>query len=667
MVAFSTPFNTIPFDKITTEHYLPAIEKSIEDSKNTIKEICDNSELPTFANTLERMENAESKLGAVSRTLFNLNSAETSEELQAVAQQAAPLLSAFENDIRLNATLFEKIKTVYESDKKGLSNEQLRLLEEQYKSFVRNGALLSKSKKETLREIDQKLAQLSLQFGEHVMADTNAFSLHITEKEMVKGIPETVLKTAEEKAKPEGKTGWIFTLDYPSYVPLMTYAENRSLRKKMRIAFGKRGFQTNANNNTHTLLEIVNLRQERAQLLGYDSHAAFVLENRMAKNEETVLDFLSNLNEKAKPKAKKEWDEIVAYGKEKLGYSSIEKWDSAFISEKIKQEKYAFNEEALKPYFPLEAVLKGVFSVAKKLYGLELIPNKDIPVYHKDVLTFEVIKNGEHHAVFYADFHPRPGKRDGAWMTSFQPQKEGQRPHVAIVCNFAPPTENSPSLLTFNEVLTLFHEFGHALHGILANTTYSSLSGTNVYWDFVELPSQIFENWCYQPEVLQTFAKHYKTGEPLPSHFIEKIKKAEQFQQGLQTLRQLSFGYLDLSWHNAKANQIKEVKTHEKEILKDFEWAADIEENCMSTAFSHIFQGGYAAGYYSYKWAEVLDADAFELFLEKGIFDPETAQAFHDEILSKGGTQHPMELYLQFRGKKPDPNALLKRAGLIEN
>ena len=665
LVDFSTPFATLPFEQIKTADFLPAIEHEIDATLKEIELICTNPAEPTFENTLVAIEKSGAKLGIISGALFNLNSSETSTELQEITQKAAPLLTKLQNDIRLNAVLFERIKTVFEGNTDALSTEQKTLLEKEYKSFVRNGALLKEEAKITLREIDQQLAKLSLNFGEHVLADTNAFSLHIRNEDELRGLPQSAISMAKQMAEAKNLDGWLFTLDYPSYVPFMTYAENRELRQQMSKAFGQRGFQQNENNNEETILSIVQLKHQRASLLGYESHAAFVLEERMAKDEETVVAFLNDLKEKSYPKAKEEWEEILEYGKDRLGYTEVNKWDTSFISEKIKQERFAFNEEELKPYFSLPKVLKGLFKIVEKLYGLSFEINPKIEVYHPDVLPYEVKKNGKFHAVLYADFHPREGKRNGAWMTSYRSQSKDQRPHISIVCNFSPSTKDTPALLSFNEVTTLFHEFGHALHGMLANTTYGALSGTSVSWDFVELPSQVLENWCYQPEALALFAQHYLTDELIPQSYIEKIVKAGQFQQGLQTLRQLSFGFLDLSWHGKNGPSITSVKEHETRIMQPFQFSEDSPESCMSTAFSHIFQGGYSAGYYSYKWAEVLDADAFELFLENGIFDTKTAQSFHDNILSKGGTEHPMKLYKRFRGKEPNPEALLKRAGLV--
>jgi len=667
LVEFSTPFETLPFDQIKAEHFLPALEKEIEKTKVEINQIVQNQASPSFENTIEAIESSGEKLGIVSGALFNLNSSETSKALQEVTQKAAPILTALQNDIRLNEVLFKRILKVYEQkNTASLTPEQETLLEKEYKGFVRNGALLSEDKKEKLRTIDQELAQLGLRFGENVLEDSNAFSLHVEEEKALSGLPQSALAMAKQMAERKSLNGWLFNLDYPSYVPFMTYADNRDLRKTMSIAYGKRGFQANDYNNETIIQSIVQLRHQRANLLGYASHAAFVLEERMAKDESTVKAFLNDLREKAYPKAEKEWEEINAYGQQELGYRFVEKWDTAYISEKIKQGRFSFNEEELKPYFALPKVTAGLFKIVERLFGLSFKIRKDIPVYHPEVQAYEVIKDGAFHAVLYTDFHPREGKRNGAWMTSYRSQNSEQRPHVSIVCSFSPPAGDTPALLTFNEVTTLFHEFGHALHGMLANTHYAALSGTSVYWDFVELPSQVLENWCYQPEALALFAQHYESGELIPAHYIEKIIKAGQFQQGLQTLRQLSFGYLDLSWHSENSCDIKGIKAHEKSIMSPFQFTQDQQENCMSTAFSHIFQGGYAAGYYSYKWAEVLDADAFELFLEKGIFDSATAASFHDHVLSKGGTEHPMTLYKRFRGQSPNPKALLKRAGLVD-
>ena len=664
---FDTSYQSIPFSKIKSEHFIPALKKNIESALKQIDELTQQTASPSFENTMEPLQNTGALLERNSAILFNLNSAETSDAIQAVTQQAAPLLTKFQNDVRLNQALFERIKTIYyQRDSENLSNEQRTLLEKEYKAFVRNGALLSNDKKEMLREIDTEKAQLSLTFGEHILADTNNYQLHIKSEDDLKELPDQVKEMAAEMAKSKNKEGWIFTLDYPSYVPFMTYAENRNLRKELSLAFGRRSFQDNDNNNTQIILRLIELRKQRAELLGYDSHAAFVLEERMANSETIVNNFLEDLYQKAYPAAQKEWQEMVDFAAKNLGINDFEKWDSAYVSEKLKQAQLDLDEQAIKPYFPLEKVKAGIFEIAEKLFGLRFTKNDKIESYHKEVDVYEVYnKDNEFYALLYTDFFPRPGKRNGAWMTSFRGQKKGQRPHISIVCNFSKPTASTPALLSFQEVTTLFHEFGHALHGMLANTNYAALSGTSVFWDFVELPSQIMENWCYEKEALELFAKHHKTNAVIPMEYISKIKKAAHFQQGLQTLRQLGFGFLDLSYHGKEIEGIQDVKNHEKKILERVQFSKDQPDNCSSTAFSHIFQGGYSAGYYSYKWAEVLDADAFELFLEKGIFDPETAKSFEDNILSRGGTEHPMTLYKRFRGKAPDPNALLKRAGLV--
>ncbi|MEN8776788.1 MAG: M3 family metallopeptidase [Polaribacter sp.] len=664
-------FNTAPFSKIEEKHYKPAIKKAINIAKAEIDEIVNNTDKPTFKNTTVALDFAGEKLNRITSIFFNLNSAETNDQIQKIAQEVSPWLSDFKNDITLNEGLFKKVKTVFDNLKNlDLNTEQTMLLEKQYKGFARNGANLKGADKNTLREIDSKLSKLSLQFGENVLAETNAFELHLTNENDVSGLPESVKEAAKQLASEKGKEGWIFTLDYPSYIPFMTYADNRELRKKIAIAAGKKAFQNNKNNNEKILLKIVKLRHKRANLLGYKTHAHFVLEERMAENPEKVISFSNELLEKAKPAAKKEFENLEKYAKKLDGIDQLQKWDGAYYSEKLKKEIFDLDQEILKPYFKLENVIDGVFEIANRLYDLQFEEVFNIDKYHKDVKTYKVTDTqGIFIAVFYADFHPRKGKRNGAWMTSYKSQqiKNGvnERPHVSIVCNFTKPTPTKPSLLTFNEVTTLFHEFGHALHGILANTTYNSLSGTSVSWDFVELPSQILENWCYEKEALELFAKHYETGEVIPMKYITKIKESASFHEGMQTLRQLSFGLLDMKWHSENPSEINSVKEFEIDAFANTKLYPDVAENCMSTSFSHIFQGGYSSGYYSYKWAEVLDADAFEFFLEKGIFSKEVATKFKETVLSKGGTIKPMDLYKQFRGKEPKQDALLKRAGLL--
>jgi len=666
---FNTPFNTAPFSKIKNEHFKPAFKKAIKMATDEIDAICNNPKVPTFENTIEALEFSGETLNRISSIFFNLNSAETSDEIQKIAQEVSPLLTKFSNDITLNKKLFKRVQLVFDiKDELNLSKEQDTLLTNKYKSFVRNGANLNSKEKEELRKIDTELAKVKLTFGENVLAETNAFELLITNKEELKGLPETSLELAEITAKQRNKKGWVFTLDYPSYIPFMTYAENRNLRKKMSIAFGAKAFQNNKYDNQKNVLSIVNLRYKRANLLGYKTHTHFVLEERMAEKPNIVMKFLNDLLEKATPAANKDFELLKSIAK-KDGVKDLEKWDSAYYAEKLKKQLFDLDQELLKPYFKLEKVINGVFKVAQKLYGLQFKEINTIDTYHKDVKTYKITdKSSNFVAVFYADFFPRKGKRGGAWMTSFKNQwiknNENSRPHISIVCNFTKPTETKPSLLTFNEVTTLFHEFGHALHGMLANTTYPSLSGTSVYWDFVELPSQILENWCYEKETLQLFAKHYQTKQLIPMELVKKIKESSNFLEGMQTLRQLSFGILDMNWHTTNPNQISSVKEFELIAFKNTQLFPDVKENCMSTSFSHIFQGGYSSGYYSYKWAEVLDADAFAFFLENGIFNSLIAQKFKTTILEKGGTEKPMDLYLKFRGKKPTIDALLKRAGL---
>ncbi|QKX03786.1 M3 family metallopeptidase [Aquimarina sp. TRL1] len=664
-------FDHSPFSKIQPAHFLPAIQEAIDKAKKEIDSIVNTTETPSFSNTIEALDYSGALLDRITSIFFNLNSAETTDEIQQAAQKISPLLSEFRNDIALNIELFNRIESVYnQKDELTLSEEQITLLDKRYKSFSRNGAKLPNDKKEQLRNIDKELAQLSLSFGENVLAETNKFELHLIQESDLDGLPEGAKEAAQAIAKSKNKEGWIITLDYPSYIPFMTYASNRALRKKLSMAFGSKGFHGDQHDNQEIVLRIVTLRHQRAQLLGYNSHAHYVLEERMAETPENVTSFLNEILQKAKPAASREYEELEQFAKDLDGIDQLQKWDGAYYSEKLKQKRFNLDDEKLKPYFKLENVINGVFQVSSKLFGLEFEEVFDIDTYHEEVKTYNVKdKEGNFISLLYADFHPRAGKRNGAWMTSYKPQmkKEGKniRPHVSIVCNFTKPTPSKPSLLTFNEVTTLFHEFGHALHGMLANTTYPSLSGTNVYWDFVELPSQILENWCYEKEALELFAKHYETGALLPMELVEKIKASATFQEGMATLRQLSFGLLDMSWHAKDPSAITNVKEHEKTIFQETSLYPEVAENCMSVAFSHIFQGGYSSGYYSYKWAEVLDADAFEYFKENGIFNEKTAHKFRDNVLSKGGTENPMVLYKRFRGQEPKPEALLKRAGLI--
>ncbi len=670
----ATPFNTPPFSAIKNVHFKPAITELIEVAKAEIDVMVAQKDLPTFENTIEALERSGKALDRASSIFFNLNSAETNDEIQSIAKEISPLLTEFSNDILLNEALFIKVKSVHDSvNPSKLNAEQKMLLSKSYKGFVRNGALLNDEQKDQLRKIDVELSQLSLTFGEHVLAETNKYELVIENESDLAGLPQFVIDQAAETAKEKGHEGkWVFTLDYPSYVPFVTYSSNRALRKELSIAAGSKAFKGDENDNQDIVKQIASLRHQRAILLGYKTHAHFVLEERMAESPEKVMEFLAEIGTYGKGGAERDVKEVADYAKQLDDIDALQRWDFGYYSEKLKKEKYTIDDEILKPYFKLENVINGVFETATRLFDLHFIPNDKIDKYHKDVMTYEVRdSSGKHVSVFYADFFPRAGKRAGAWMTSYAGQYKDQegdhRPLVSIVCNFTKPTGNTPSLLTFNEVTTLFHEFGHALHGMLADGQYESLSGTSVYWDFVELPSQILENWCFEKECLDMFAKHYETGEAIPEELIQKIKDSANFMEGYQTMRQLSFGMLDMAWHGQDNSGIESVASFERSIMAETDVLPAIPNTNMSVAFSHIFQGGYSAGYYSYKWAEVLDADAFEYFKEKGIFNKEVADLFKDNVLSKGGAEHPMTLYKKFRGQEPNVKALLRRAGLLEN
>ncbi len=663
---FHTPFQSVPFESLKEEHFKPAILECIQQAKKDVADIVNNSESPTFANTIAALEAAGTRLNIVSATFFNVDAAETNDEIQQLAQELSPILAEYSNDIMLDEGLFQRVKHVYEADHSALSHEDLRLLEKTYKGFVRNGALLTDDEKEKLREIDKQLAVLTMKFSQHVLQETNDYTLHVQDQGQLAGLPDSILAAATEEAKSRGLDGWVFTLHFPSFVPFMKYAANRELRKEMHLAAGQRAFKANANNNEGIVKEIVDLRQQRADLLGFGTHADFVLQERMASSPSLVIDFLNDLLHKAKPHAQQEIAKLQALAAAD-GLSPIMPYDHAYYAEKLREITFKLSEEALKPYFPLHRVIDAAFDVANKLYGLTFRELDNIQKYHPEVTVYEVLENGKHKALLYTDWHPRKGKRAGAWMTAYRGQyisdEQHVRPHISIVCNFARPSGDTPSLLTFNEVTTLFHEFGHALHGILADTTYESLSGTNVYWDFVELPSQFMENYCYEKEFLQSFARHYQTDEPLPEAEIDKIVAAANFMEGYQTLRQLSFGLLDMAYHTGHFDETTSIERFEKDTVAETQLYPNVEGTAQSPSFSHIFAGGYDAGYYSYKWAEVLDADAFAYFKETGIFNPETASKFK-KLLSSGGTVDPMELYIRFRGRKPTVDALLKRAGL---
>lgn len=669
---FETAFETVPFDLIKEEHFLPALQKAIELGKEDIRKIKTNPENPNFYNVCEAMENAGHYVDVVAGVFFNLHGSNTNDKLQAIAKEFSPILTEYSNDITLDVELFSKVKAVYDrKDSLNLNQEEKMLLEKQYKNFARNGALLNDSQKEELRKIDKELSSLKLQFGDNVLKETNDYLMLIDNKEDLSGLPEGVVEAAAHVAKEKGHEGkWAFTLDYTSYVPLVTYADNRKLREEISRAFGSRAFKNNEHDNQKIVKSIVEYRDQRAKLLGYATHANFVLEERMAGNPDTVHSFINNMLDHAKPFGNKDVEEVKDFAKRNGFTEEFMGWDFSYWSEKLKMEKYSIDDEILRPYFKLENCVEGIFKVANLLYGIKFRERKDIPTYHEDVKAYEVTdESGLHLSVFYTDFFPRAGKRAGAWMSGFRDQhmSEGRdhRPHVIIVCNFPKPTSNKPSLLSFREVTTLFHEFGHALHGMLSKCKYQSLSGTSVYWDFVELPSQIMENWVTEKECLDLFAVHYETGKKIPPELIEKLKKSSNFQEGYGTLRQLTFATLDMAWHTISPDKIKDVSTFEKEMTEKTRLLPRVEGTSMSCSFSHIFQGGYSSGYYSYKWAEVLDADAFELFKQKGIFNKEVAKKFRENVLSRGGSEHPMTLFKKFRGHEPSPEALLKRAGMV--
>ena len=661
---FQTIHSSAPFAEIKEEHFLPAFQELIKTSEEEIDGILSNAAEPTFENVIEALSYSGKQLDVVSGIFFNLNSAETNDEIQKIAQEVSPMLTEYSARISQNEVLFEKIKKVYdEKEKYNLDEEQQMLLNETYKGFVRSGALLNGADKERFKEISIELSKKSLQFGQNVLAETNNYFKHITDENELKGIPEAILQQYREEAKSRDLDGYVITLQFPSYLPAMTYAENRDLRKELALAYGKKSFNNNEFDNQELIREIIALKQEKARLLGYANYSEFVLEERMAKSPGQVLNFLNELLEKARPYAEKEIAELKELAKAD-GIDEMHSYDHSFYAEKLRKKKFDIDDEELKPYFQLEKVEEAVFTLADKLFGLEFRETHDVQKYHEEVKTYEIFENGEFKALLYTDYFPRKGKRAGAWMTSFRNQyrEAGQniRPHISVVCNFSKPSAETPSLLTFQEVTTLFHEFGHALHGVLADTAYPNLSGTSVKWDFVELPSQFLENFCYEPDFLKTFARHYQTGETLPDDKIQKISDSKNFMEGYQTLRQIGLGKLDMAYHSTP-EKIGDVKTFEVKETEGTNLYPANPETATSPAFSHIFQGGYSAGYYSYKWAEVLDADAFQYFKENGIFNPETAAKYR-RLLAAGGTKDPMELYKEFRGSEPKVESLLKRA-----
>ena len=667
---FLTVHETAPFLLIRNEHFMPAFEEAIREAREQVLAVSGNPDVPDFKNTIEALESCGKKLNIVRKIFFNLNSAETNDEMQQIAQDVAPLLSEFESDVSLNEELFARVKAVYEQkDQMKLLPEQTTLLENTYQGFIRNGANLDAAGKKRYRQITTELSQKGLHFQQNVLAEINAFELHLTNKEDLAGLPGFAREEAAATAKQRGKEGWVFTLQHPSYIPFMKYADNRTLREKIFRAFSSKGNHDDKNDNKKLIRQMVNLKLEKARLLGYPTHAAFKLKRRMAEIPEKVTQFLNQLHQASRPFAVKDFNEVQQFAAESGFSGKICRWDWAYYSEKLKNARYGINEEEVKPYFKLENVISGVFSLARKLYGINLQESKEIQVYHPDVKAYEVYnRQRDFIAVLYLDFFPREGKRSGAWMTDYhdQYQEDGLniRPHISIVTNFTKPTATKPSLLTFDEVTTLLHEFGHALHGMLSQCRYGSTSGTNVFWDFVELPSQIHENWAYEKEWLDDFAVHYETGKKIPEEIIKKLVAAKNFQSGYLSERQLSFGMLDMAYHLLREPLSEDIHEFESKAMAPTELFGPVDGTLMSTSFSHIFAGGYDAGYYSYKWAEVLDADAFSRFMKKGIFDRETADSFRKNILEKGGSEHPMILYKRFRGQEPTVDALLKREGL---
>jgi peptidyl-dipeptidase Dcp len=667
---WDTPFATPPFECIKIVHFKPAVEAEIKSASEEVKAITDNPEPPVFRNTIAALDRVGERLGDVTAILFNLNSAETCKELQSVAQEISPLLTRFSNDITMNEKLFEKVRLVYASrESAGLSTEEMMLLEKSYRNFILGGAGLDAKKKSRFREISEELSQLAIRFEENVLDDTNSFELHITDKNDLSGLPDGIKEMAAMEAGKRKKEGWIFTLHFPSYFPFMKYSDKRELREKMLRAYSSRSFHGDEHDNRTLAARIAVLRLQLAEILNFRNYAELALIDRMADSVSKVETFLEELHKASGPAARRDFDALEKYAAEN-GYSgAIERWDWAYYSEKLQKARFDIDDEVLRPYFVLENAQKAIFDLAAALYGIRFIPNDKIPVYHKEVKTWEALDcDGSFLAVLYLDFFPRPGKNGGAWMTSFREQRSVNgkdiRPLVSIVANFTRPTESKPSLLTFNEVTTFLHEFGHALHGMLSRCAYQSLSGTSVARDFVELPSQIMQNYAYEKEWLSTWAVHYKTGEKIPDEMIRKIRDSSTFNEGYACNRQLGFAFLDMAWHTINTSSIEDIEVLESSAMAKTELFPPISGSNLSVSFTHIFGGGYAAGYYGYKWAEVLDADAFKHFKETGIFNRETAASFRKNILEKGGTDKPINLYKSFRGKEPTIDAFLERSGL---
>lgn len=664
---WNTPYQTPPFDKIKMEHYAPAFDYAMKVGELEILDIALNEQKPTFENTIAAMDKAGMLMSKISGVFYNLMECNTSEEMQKLSQELSPRMTDYSNKITLNALLFKRVKVVYDA-KDWKTEEQRMLAEKTYRMFVNNGALLSEEEKDIYRKLTVELAQTTLKFSENVLAATNAYNRVITERELLKGIPDGALEVAAEKAKSKGyKSGYLFDLSTPSYLAVMKYADNEQLRHEMFMAYSSRCYKDKFD-NTEIVMQIVRLRSELAKLLGYEDYASYVLTDRMAQRKERVYELIKTLGDPSREAAMREMESLKVFASGNGLDRELNRWDFSYYSEKQKAKLFQFDEEQMKAYFTMDNVIGGVFGLAEQLYGLSFKVNKKISVYQKDVTAYEVYKDKKVIAILYLDFYPRDSKRGGAWMTSFRDQYvdgNGKNviPLVSLVMNFTPATSKTPSLLTYDEVTTFMHEFGHALHGMLSNVNYVSLSGTSVPRDFVELPSQLNENWASTPEFLQSFAKHYKTGNPIPEEYIKTIKEMENFQAGYASCRQLSYALLDMRWHDINTFALP-VEEQEKEAMALSDFFPPVDGTAMSTAFSHIFAGGYAAGYYSYKWAEVLDADAFSMFEEKGLFDKEVAKRFYDCILSKGGSREALKMFVDFRGREPQVDALLKRSGL---
>jgi peptidyl-dipeptidase Dcp len=667
---WKTPYGTPPFSEIETSHYKPAIEEAIKASIEEINAIADNSLQPTFENTIAEFDRSGQIISRIASVLFNLNSAETNKPIQQTAQEISPLLARFSNDITLNEKLFKRIAQIYAiKDNGDFNTEQKELIERKYRQFMLGGAGLEESKKSRFREINEELSTLSLKFEENVLEETNSFELHLNDKEDLKGLPDSLIEFAGSEAKQKGKEGWVFTLHFPSYVPFMQYSDRQDLRERMLKAYSSRAFRGNEYDNRQNVIRVASLRLELARMLGFSNYAEMILGDRMADSPGKVEKFLEELYTESRPAAKRDFNNLESFAGELGHIGKLNRWDWSFYSEKLKKKLYDIDDELLKPYFPLEKVQEAIFSLAGKLYGISFVSNTNIPVYNPEVRTFEVYdSDGTFLAILYTDYHPRPGKSGGAWMTSYRDQRRDNgsdiRPLISIVANFTRPTTTRPSLLTFNELTTFLHEFGHSLHGMLTKCNYESLSGTSVSRDFVELPSQFMENFAFEKEWLDSWAEHYQTGEKLPAEIVQKIKEASVFNEGYACQRQIGFSLLDMAWHTLTTPPGVDIAEFETAAMSKTELFPPVEGLNMSASFAHIFGGGYAAGYYGYKWAEVLDADAFEYFTETGIFNPETGASFRKNILEKGGTEKPIELYKKFRGREPQIEAFLKRSGL---